>query len=383
MWSSADHYYMRRALQLARRGRYTASPNPCVGCVIVRQGRIIGEGYHRRCGEPHAEVNAVAAACGQVQGATVYVTLEPCSHYGRTPPCAGLLAAQHVSEVVAAMEDPNPRVAGQGLALLREHGIKVRTGLLAVQAACLNRAFCKAITQHLPWVTVKLGMSLDAKVALSDGSSKWITGSRSRSRVQQLRARSDAVITSVRTVLADDPKLNVRYMELPAKLRKRCQPEELRQPLKVILDSRARLAGQLDAFQVFASDRILLVTAGKADGVPRSLSATTTLLNLASDTGQVDLRALLRYLGEQEVRSVLVEAGPVLASSFIDQGLCDELVCFVAPRLLGGSAREAFCTRDLEDLTQSSGLRLAKITRLGDDVCLRYVSQPSWGSAAA
>ena len=368
MWSRADRECMRRALRLARRGRYTASPNPCVGCVIVRDGRIIGEGWHQRCGQAHAEVNAVQDARGEVRGATVYVTLEPCSHHGRTPPCAAMLAEHGVAEVVAAMEDPNPLVCGRGLALLRAHGIRVRTGLLSEAAQRLNRAFCKAVTQQLPYVTVKLGMSLDARVALADGRSQWITNSRSRSRVQQLRAGSDAVISSADTVLADNPALTVRQAELPPGVRRRCG-DEVRQPLRVIIDTRARLAGRTQEFRVFAPDASLLVTA--AGGGERA-AAGTQVLELPLADGHVDLRALLSELACRQVRSVLVEAGPRLAGAFIDQGLCDELVCFVAPRLLGRGAMEAFVTAPLADLSLPPAFRLTRVRRLQDDVWLRY-----------
>lgn len=372
MWSRADRGFMRRALKLARRGRYTASPNPCVGCVIVRDGRIIGEGWHHRCGQAHAEVNAVQDALQDVCGATVYVTLEPCSHHGRTPPCADMLMEHGVAEVVAAMEDPNPLVSGRGLERLRAHGIRVRTGLLGDEAARLNRAFVKSVTQQLPYVTVKLGMSLDAKLALADGRSQWITGSSSRARVQQLRAACDAVISSADTVLADNPALTVRYAELPPGVRRCCAEHEVRQPLRVILDSRARLAARTGEFRVFAAGPALLVSAGGSTQERRRLQEGVEQLELPAAGGHVDLHALLAYLGRMQVRSVLVEAGPRLASSFIDLGLCDELVCFVAPRILGRGAREAFLTCPLADLALPPSFRLTRVRQLQDDVWLRY-----------
>ena len=383
MWSRADCDFMRRALKLARRGRYTVSPNPCVGCVIVRDGRIIGEGWHQRCGQAHAEVNAVQDAHGEVAGATVYVTLEPCSHHGRTPPCAAMLAEHGVAEVVAAMEDPNPLVSGRGLTLLRERGIRVRTGLMSEAAQRLNRAFFKAVTQQLPYVRVKLGMSLDARVALADGRSQWITNARSRARVQQLRAGSDAIISSADTVLADNPALTVRYAELPSRVRRRWSGHELRQPLRVIIDSRGRLAGRTAEFRVFARGPSLLVT---ADGSGAQAAAGTQWLELPEDRGHADLRALLRELARRQVRSVLVEAGPRLAGAFIDQGLCDELVCFVAPRLLGRGGLAAFVTAPLADLSLPPALRLTRVRRLQDDVWLRYEAcgpMPEPGPAAA
>lgn len=373
MWSQTDRDFMRRALELAKMGRYTTSPNPCVGCVIVRDGNIIGEGYHHKAGQPHAEINAIADAGGNVEGATVYVTLEPCSHYGKTPPCASKLVELKVKRVVVAVEDPNPLVRGKGIKILQEHGIEVSVGLMARKASNLNRRFFKSVVTKTPYVTVKLGMSLDAKVALKDGTSQWITNSTSRSHVQQLRAGCDAIISSVNTVMADNPGLNVRYPELPAKVRRTYDEKTLRQPLKIILDSNGKLEKRIDEFKLFKEGQTLLVMVAPKQSALKPVNKNVKFLYLYSEGKKVDLRELLAYLGTIQIRSVLVEAGANLACEFIDQDLCDELVCFVSPKILGRNAQSAFLTRDLKDLDQKDRFRLAKAKKLKGDICLRYL----------
>ena len=248
---------MKRALKLAARGKFTTSPNPAVGCVIVRNGMIIGEGYHHKAGEPHAEIMAMRSAGASVAGATCYVTLEPCSHYGRTPPCAKALVKAGVKRVVIACGDPNPQVAGRGVKILKDAGIEVDVGLYENKALKLNRAFFKSIVKNIPYVTVKIGMSLDGKIALSDGRSKWITSDKSRKAVQKMRAESDAIITGAGTVLADNPMLNVRYDELPEKVFAKYDINRDKQPLRVVLDSHLRI--NPDNFAMFSQGKILLV----------------------------------------------------------------------------------------------------------------------------
>ena len=239
-WSELDNQMMSRAIQLARKGFYTTRPNPCVGCVIVKDNQIVGEGYHQKAGEPHAEVHALRMAGELARGATAYVTLEPCSHYGRTPPCALALINIGIKRVVVAVEDPNPQVGGRGIQMLRDAGIKVDVGLHRDEAYALNLGFMKRMESGLPWVTVKLAASLDGKTALSNGVSKWITGPEARRDVQRLRLRACAIVTGIETVLADDPSLNVRYSELGS-LSSQLSEAQVLQPLRVVLDSRARM----------------------------------------------------------------------------------------------------------------------------------------------
>ncbi|BDM65431.1 riboflavin biosynthesis protein RibD [Shewanella sp. NFH-SH190041] len=342
MWSVFDMQMMARAITLARRGRYTTAPNPNVGCVLVKDGTVIGEGFHIRAGGPHAEVHALRQAGEQAQGATAYVTLEPCSHYGRTPPCAKGLIDAGVSRVVVAMKDPNPQVAGQGIAMLRDAGIDVSAGLLEAQSRALNPGFLTRMETGLPFVTVKVAASLDGKTALGNGESKWITGPAARADVQRLRARHSALITGIDTVLADNPTLNVRLAQLDSVC---CDTGvlndmTLQQPLRVVLDSRARLIAA-DATNLFGfTAPILLVTTRPySDAQLAQFPAHVETLVLPAVAGRVDLTALLQHLG-QRVNSVLVEAGATLAGAFIAAGLADELVLYQAMKILGDQGRD-------------------------------------------
>lgn len=366
---------MKLALKLARRGVYTTSPNPAVGCVLVRGGRIIGRGFHHKAGEPHAEIMALQDAGFDARGATAYVTLEPCAHYGRTPPCATRLCECGLKKVVIASGDPNPLVNGRGIAILKSAHIKVQEHVLEEQARYLNRAFFKAVSSQIPYVAVKTGMSLDAKTALSDGRSKWITGAEARAAVQALRARSDAIITGSGTVAADDPALTVRYRELPEKVRSLLSPEDLRQPLKVIADSRARLDPR--NYRLFGEGRVLWCTlAGDSASAIREerLDSRITRLYVPPEGDHLSLKALLRWLGERQLRRVLVEAGQTLTSAFLRAQLADELYAFIAPKLLGSGAREAFVLPQCTDVN-CCGFTLHKCKRYGEDVMLHYLKK--------
>lgn len=370
MWSKADKVYMARALALAKKGRYTTSPNPCVGCVIVKDNKIIAEGYHHKCGQAHAEVDAVNHAISDVSGACVYVTLEPCSHYGRTPPCALMLVEKKVAKVVIAIEDPNPLVQGRGIQILKDHGIEVSVGLYRNKAYALNRAFFKSIVQKIPYVTVKLGMSLDSKIALYNGYSKWITNEESRCYVQKIRARVDAIITGKKTVLADNPSLNVRYHELPFKVKDNLDAQALKQPLKVILDSKAYFIDKLDKFNIFNKGINILAICSDKDNYSQLNEHVYLLEQKATD--YIDINKLLKFLDTQNVRHVLVESGATLAKSFLDSNNCDELCCFIAPKILGQNAKQAFLTRDLENLAIAPAFKLTKLKQLGDDIYIKY-----------
>lgn len=374
-----DLRQMARALQLARRGRYTTQPNPRVGCVVVRDGVVVGEGWHERAGTPHAEGHALRAAGDRARGATAYVTLEPCSHHGRTPPCADALIAAGVARVVVAMTDPNPLVAGGGLAKLRAAGIAVETGVLEAEAQALNEGFVRRMTQGRPLVRLKLAQSLDGRTAMRSGESQWITGPAARRDVQRLRAQSGAVITGVETVLADDPALNVRpedWADWPAGV----APV---QPLRVVLDSRLRTPATA---RLFATEGAVAIAtlAASAEARPDSVAALTAAgaevwaLPAGAD-GRVDLAALLDRLGQAQVNEVLVETGPTLAGAFVARGLVDELVLYQAPTLLGSDARP-LVELPLTRMAEQRRLHILDQRQVGDDLklVLRF-SEPSQG----
>ena len=359
---------MARAMVLAARGRFTTMPNPCVGCVLTRQGEVVGEGWHRRAGEPHAEVNALLAAGEKAQGATAYITLEPCSHHGRTPPCAQALIDAGVSRVVYAMQDPNPQVSGQGLEMLETAGIVVDGPLLQPQAEKLNRGFIKRQRQGLPWVTVKLAMSLDGRTAMASGESQWITGPAARSDVQRLRAGSCAVVTGIGSVLIDDPAMTVRADELG---QEDAQCIELRQPLRVIVDSQMRTppSAKMLAGDKVLGDRVLIATAQPAGN--REGAET---LSMPNGNGQVDLTALLRELAARECNQVLIEAGATLAGAFLQLGLIDELVVYVAPTLLGSDARPLL-DLPLQAMAEKVPLKIIDVRAVGSDWRITAVPQ--------
>jgi len=356
-----DHAYMARALELARKGLYSTHPNPRVGCVIVRDGAIVGAGWHVRAGEPHAEVHALRQAGELARGATAYVTLEPCSHHGRTPPCAEALVKAGVGRVVAAMQDPNPLVAGRGLALLHDAGIEVRSGVLESEARALNAGFVKRMEQGLPFLRVKLAMSLDGRTAMASGESQWITGPQARAAVQRLRARSSVVLTGADTVLTDRARLTVRDGELGLEAEQAALALQ-RPPLRVLVDGGLRVP--LDA-PFFQAGPALVAT---VDGGERESyqAAGHDLLALPGADGRVSLPGLLRELAARGANEVLVEAGPRLAGAFARLGLVDEYQIFVAAKFLGSSARPLL-ELPLERMAEAPELRIADIRAVGDD----------------
>ena len=354
MFSSDDHRFMAQALRLAERGLYSASPNPRVGCVIVREGQVVGEGWHERAGTPHAEIHALQQAGERMRGATVYVTLEPCSHHGRTPPCADALIAADVARVVAAMRDPNPQVAGQGMARLARTGIQVEVGLMEQQALEMNIGFVSADARGRPWVRLKAAASLDGKTALNNGVSKWITGSAARADVQHWRARSCAILTGVGTVLADDPQMNVREIETT------------RQPLRVIVDSRLTTP---PSAKILAGGNALIVCATDDAAKTQALrSAGAEVLVLAGRDGRVDLARLLQLLAEREVNELMIEAGATLNGALLNAGLVDELVLYLAPVLMGDAARGLFALPALQQMDQRKILAVQDVRLVGQDI---------------
>jgi diaminohydroxyphosphoribosylaminopyrimidine deaminase/5-amino-6-(5-phosphoribosylamino)uracil reductase len=357
-----DRNYMKRALDLAQRARGRTSPNPMVGCVVVKNNRVIGEGFHASAGEPHAEVIALHEA-GDISDATVYVTLEPCSHDGRTPPCVNLLTERKPARVVAAMEDPNPRVSGRGIQSLREAGIDVEVGLLENEARQLNEAFIKHISTGLPLVIAKCGMSLDGKIATHSGDSRWVTGAESRYRVHQLRDQVDAILVGSRTVMLDDPSLTTR---LPQR--------KSRNPVRVLLDASEYLNTDRRVFRTPADAPTWIAVTE-----PRDYPQADEVLEIPRGPGGVDMVCLMQELGRREITSVLIEGGGTTLASAFEAGIVDKVMFFIAPKIIGGrtavSAVEGVGTARMNDVIT---LRDMTATPIGQDILIEaYVDKAS------
>ncbi len=356
MFTPLDQTYMRRALELAERGLYTTTPNPHVGAVVVKDNRIIGEGWHQVAGEPHAEVLAMRDAKAKlgdaaVKGAALYVTLEPCSHHGRTPPCADLIVAEGVTKVVAAMEDPNPKVAGQGFAKLRAADIDVRVGLLESDARELNIGFISRMTRGLPWVRLKVAASLDGKTALANGKSQWITGPEARKDGHAYRARSCAILTGIGTVQQDNPQLNVREVATS------------RQPLKIIVDSNLQIA--LDA-KILNEGRVLIVCATDNETLLKPLvDKGFEVMALPNSSGKVDLPVLMRELARRNLNEIHVESGFKLNGSMLRERCVDELLIYFAASIIGHTGQGMFNLPELTDLDERLKVRIHRVSQLG------------------
>lgn len=347
--------FMTRALQLAERGLFTTDPNPRVGCVIVKNDEIIGEGWHQRAGEGHAEVNALNDAGSNAKGADCYVTLEPCSHTGRTPPCADALINAGVKRVFIAMQDPNPLVSGQGISKLKSSGIEVVSGILTQQAEDLNPGFCMRMRSGRPYIRTKIAMSVDGRTAMASGESKWITSDAARQDVQKLRARSSAILTGIGTVLADDPALTVRPEGgwYPAE-------QLIRQPLRVIVDSQF----QTPKTAKILTDKTNVLIALASEPLGNEL---VEAISLANDKKQVDLPALMAELAQREINEVMVEAGSVLNGVLLEAGLIDELIIYMAPKLMGDGAKGIFHLPELNTMAQNIELKISDIRAVGQD----------------
>lgn len=385
MFSKQDHHYMALAIKLAKQGHYTTSPNPRVGCVLVNavngKDQIIGTGFHQKAGQGHAEVNALLAANNEyshlsssiVKGATAYVTLEPCSHFGRTPPCAKGLIEAGVKRVVVAMVDPNPEVSGRGLSMLEQSGIQVESGLLEKEARALNVGFIKIMTQALPYVRVKLAASLDGKTAMKSGESKWITSCDARADVQRLRAQSCAIIAGADSILTDNAKMTVRWSEL-GELKNTYVENNIRQPLRVVIDSQNRLTPALDFFQ--HESAILLVSGILSETALENLPQwphfveQVQLPMVKNDQGQnkIDLKSLLTLLAQRGFNDVLVESGATLAGVFIEQDLVDELILYQAPKLMGGDGKSLLTMKNITKLSQAKSLSITDVCMVGCDL---------------
>lgn len=361
MFTPQDQIFMQRALALAARGMYTTTPNPRVGALIVKDGQILGEGWHERAGEPHAEVGAVQDAhkkhgAAAVRDSTVYVTLEPCSHHGRTPPCADLLVREGAARVVAAMEDPNPEVAGRGFARLRAAGIDVRCGLMESDARELNIGFVSRMTRGLPWLRLKVAASLDGKTALANGQSQWITSAEARADGHAWRARACAVLTGIGTVLEDDPQLNVREVATP------------RQPLKVVVDSRLQTPPEA---RVLDGGNVLIACAIDDAAARGRLEARgAEVLLMPNANGKVELLDLVRELGRRKLNEIHIEAGFKLNGSLLREGCIDELLLYYAPTVLGDSAQGMFNLPTLTQLDAGIKLKLHQASMVGPDLRL-------------
>jgi diaminohydroxyphosphoribosylaminopyrimidine deaminase/5-amino-6-(5-phosphoribosylamino)uracil reductase len=366
-FSPLDENYMASAIDLSRLGEGNTHPNPCVGCVVVNEGQIVGEGYHSRAGEAHAEILALAQADDKARGATMYINLEPCCHQGRTPPCTDTIARAGIERVVCAMEDPNPMVSGGGFDVLRAAGVDVEFGLLESEARWLNRGFITRMLSGRPWVALKIGATLDGRTATESGESQWITGLEAREDVHKQRARYSAIMTGSGTVVADDPQMTVRLVATQ------------KQPLRVVLDTNLRIAS--DA-QIIGDDGNILILTGSEDDKKRVVleAKGAEIVSLPIDTnngGGIDLQSVLEELGLRDHNDVFVECGGGLAGSLLEHGLVDELLVYYAPSVLGGSARGMFDTKTVEKLIDRPQFRFHDVIQIGDDVRARAVYPPS------
>ena len=353
--------FMKRALSLSERARGQTSPNPLVGAVLVRDGRIVGEGYHRRAGAPHAEVVALDRAGDLAEGAVLYVTLEPCCHYGRTPPCVDRIIERGVAEVVCSLIDPDPRVSGRGIGKLREAGIEVRLGVLEEAARKTNKVYLKYITTGMPFVILKLAQSLDGRIATRSGDSKWITGEQARRFVHRLRSQADAVMVGVDTVIRDDPQLNVRWVKG-------------KHPLKIVLDSRVRIPM---AAQVFGGERTILATTERSSEEKRRLveGKGAQVWVLPERGGHVSITEVMRKAGREGITSILIEGGSKVATSALTAGVVDKLLIFIAPKLIGAGT-EAVGDLGIARIEDAIELEDVKLRRVGEDVlCSAMISK--------
>lgn len=360
--STQDIEWMTRALRLAARGLYTTTPNPRVGCVIVKHGQVVGEGAHLKAGEPHAEVHALQAAGDLARDATAYVTLEPCSHFGRTPPCADALVKAGVNRVVVAMQDPNPLVSGKGIERLRAQNITVTVGVCEAQARALNPGFILRMTQQRPYVRLKVAASLDGRTALLNGVSQWITSADARKDVHHWRAQSCAIVTGIGSILKDDSALTVRDVQTS------------RQPLRVIVDSKLRIP--LDAKVLQDGHALVAYAQGDAAKLELLQVMGVRTLHVANAKGLVDLAALMQTLAALPCNEVLIEAGATLNGAFLQTGLVDELLLYYAPKLMGSTARGMFALPEMARMADAHPLHILDIRQFGQDIRVQAKLQP-------
>lgn len=362
MMLDQDAVYMARALKLAEKGCYTTDPNPRVGCVLVKNSQVIAEGWHVEAGLGHAEINALSQT-DQAEGATAYVTLEPCSHMGKTGPCCDALILAGIRRVVVAMQDPNPLVAGRGLKKMQDAGLEVVCGLLQQEAEDLNQGFIKRMTTGLPFVRTKMAMSLDGRTAMASGESKWITSSEAREDVQRLRARSSAILTGINTILADDPSLNVRL-----------NAEDVKQPVRVVLDSELKMP--LDSKMLAMSGETWILSCSSEKHKMTALeNAGAKIFQIKNQQGRMDLEAVMVFLGQQQINNVLVEAGAILNGAFLDANVIDEWLVYMAPCILGDQGRGLFNLPALQKMADKKQLNMQAVRQVGPDLKLTFTMQ--------
>jgi diaminohydroxyphosphoribosylaminopyrimidine deaminase/5-amino-6-(5-phosphoribosylamino)uracil reductase len=365
---SSNVEYMQHAIRLARKGLYTTDPNPAVGCVIVKNGEIVGEGWHQYAGQAHAEINALKQAAAKAKDATVFVTLEPCSHTGKTPPCADALINAGVKKVIVAMKDPNPLVAGDGLKKLQHAGIEVEHGLLESQSRELNPGFIKRMEAGRPFVRVKIAMSLDGRTAMASGESQWISSESSRNDVQHLRAESSAILTGIDTVLADDPSMNVRLSA------KQLNIEKVRQPKRIVLDSQFRMPSDAKIFSlngVSMGGECFVYTTHNVDNIAEY---PFIIEIIGTQNGRIDLHALMKDLAKKEINLLHVEAGSVLCGALLKNDLVDEIIIYMAPHIMGDNAKGLFHLPELEQMKDRVSLKIKDVRSIGNDI--RITAQP-------
>ncbi len=355
-----DTIFMAIAIKLAKKGRFTTDPNPNVGCVLVLKGEVVAKGWHANAGQDHAEVNALKQVT-DVKGATAYVTLEPCSHYGKTEPCCDALIAANIKRVVVAMQDPNPLVAGKGLKKMQEAGLIVECGILQQDAEALNQGYIKRMTTGFPFVRSKLGMSLDGRTAMASGESQWITSPQSRMDVQSLRAESSVILTGINTVLADDPSLNVRL------------DVEVKQPIRVILDSLLQVPLTAKMLTLAGENWILTVSEDKKK-IRRLESAGFQVFQLKNNENRLDLEAVMIFLGQKQINTVLVEAGAILNGALLKQSIVDEWVVYMAPCILGDQGRGLFHLPKMQIMDDKKQLKITNVRQVGPDLRLIFNS---------
>ena len=364
-----DRRFMGRAIDLANKGLFSTDPNPRVGCVFVKDGQIIAEGWHEKAGQKHAEIMALENAQQDVSGSTCYITLEPCSHHGRTSPCSEALIEAGISRLVVAMKDPNPQVSGQGFAKLEAAGIVAEVGLMAEESHSLNPGFIKRMETGMPWVTCKLGMSIDGRTAMSSGESQWITCKKSRQDVQLMRARSSAIITGSGTVIIDDPSMNARKEDFPSHYH---QQNDVTQPWRVIMDSHLSVDPAAKIFKLPGKVIWVTTTAVQENENTEQL----VMLQIEADhNGKVRPDILLKWLADQGCNEVMIEAGATLSGAFINDDLVDRLVIYMAPKILGDEARGLLHLPGMSELAQAKKFKFSEVRMLDSDICLTYARE--------
>lgn len=360
-----DIFYMKYVINLAKKGRFTTTPNPNVGCVIVKNKNIVGEGWHEFAGKEHAEINALKMAGNKALGATAYINLEPCSYFGRTPPCCNELINHGIKKVVIAIKDPNPKVSGKGIDFLKKFGIEVIYGVLTKQAIKVNLGYIKRMKTGLPWIQIKMGSSLDGNIAMSSGESKWITSLESRRDVQYFRAKSSAILSTSSTILKDDPKLTVRWKELNKKIRKLYPENKLRNPIRIIIDSKNLIQPYHQIINQPGKNILVRLNKDKIKW-PKN----TNQLIVPALKNHVNIKILLEILGKKEINTILVESGSIFAGFLLQNGYFDEIIIYLSSKVLGNNTISLFQLKNIFKISEGINLSFKKINKIGKDIRL-------------